>query len=170
MERPKYRVLVVDDNEAIRNLIVAVLSPVGHHCISAIDGNDALTKASENKFDAVITDIVMPGMDGITLTKELSKEYDNLPIMILTGHGDRYSPETAITAGAREFIKKPFFIEEFVIRFHKMMRDHEMLCSVEAKKNEIIFNIHTEFKEKIEGLERETGKNRGGLASKYGSF
>jgi hypothetical protein len=68
------------------------------------------------------------------------------------------------------FRDKPFSIEGFVTKFHKMMHDHEMLCSVEVKKNEIIFNMHREFMEKIEGLERETGKVRGRLTSKYGSF
>jgi CheY-like chemotaxis protein len=167
MERQKYKVLVVDDNEAMRNLIVAVLSGVGHHCTAAINGNDALAKASENKFDAVITDIRMPGMDGITLTKELSKQYDTLPIMILTGYDDQYSAETAIAAGAQEFIKKPFSVDEFLLRFHMMMRDHEMLSTLEAKKNEIIFKTNTEFMQKIEGLQRQIGNDSGKLTSKY---
>jgi len=79
----------------------------------------------ETKFDALITDIVMPEMDGITLTKELSKHYQNLPVMAMTGYAEEYSAEAAIASGAREFIKKPFSISEFSIRFNKMMRDHE---------------------------------------------
>jgi CheY-like chemotaxis protein len=158
MKPSKYKVLVVDDNEAIRNLIVNVLFGVGHDCVTAIDGNDALDKVSKNNFDAVITDIVMPGMDGITLTKELLKRYHNLPIMILTGHDDQYSPATAIAAGAREFIKKPFSIDEFAIRFDKMMCDHENVSLIEAKKDEIIFNVNKEFTEKIEGLTIEMRK------------
>ena len=126
MEPSTYEVLVVDDNEAIRTLIMNLLLRKGHHCVTAIDGNDALDKASKSKFDAIITDLVMPKMDGIALTKELSKRYPTLPIMILTGHGDQYSPETATAAGARELMKKPFSIDEFVIRFLKMMRGHEL--------------------------------------------
>jgi diguanylate cyclase (GGDEF)-like protein len=67
----------------------------------------------------------MPLMDGITLTGELLKLYPNLPIMIMSGHADDHSAETAIAAGAREFIKKPFFIDEFTLRFDKMMRAHK---------------------------------------------
>jgi diguanylate cyclase (GGDEF)-like protein len=67
----------------------------------------------------------MPLMDGITLTRELLKLYPNLPIMIMTGHTDEHSAESAIAAGAQEFIKKPFFIDEFILRFDKMMRDHK---------------------------------------------
>lgn len=79
----------------------------------------------ETKFDAIITDIVMPEMDGITLTKELSKHYQNLPVMVMTGFTEDYSAETAVASGAREFITKPFSISEFLIRFDKMMRDHK---------------------------------------------
>jgi CheY-like chemotaxis protein len=170
MRRPKYRLLVVDDNEAVRDLIINILSREGHHCLSAADGNDALDKASENNFDAVITDIRMPGMDGITLTKELSKRYDTLPIMILTGYDDQYSAETAIAAGAQEFVKKPFSVDEFLLRFQMMMGDHEALSTLEARKNEIIFRTHTEFTEKFEGLERQIGKDRANLTSKYAPF
>lgn len=155
MKPSNYKVLVVDDDEAIRNLIVTVLSTPGHHCVAAIDGNDALDKANKNKFDAVITDIIMPGMDGITLARELSEQYHNLPIMILTGYDDPYSPATAVAAGAREFIKKPFCVVEFTIRFHKMMRDYEILRQILAEKNEIIFNSDKEFAEKIEGYEAD---------------
>jgi diguanylate cyclase (GGDEF)-like protein len=79
----------------------------------------------EAKYDALITDIVMPEMDGIALTKELSKHYQNLPVMVMTGHTEDYSAETAIASGAREFISKPFSITEFILRFNKMMHDHK---------------------------------------------
>jgi len=125
MESTHYKILVVDDEEPMRKLIVSLLSPRGHQCLTANDGREALDKFMETKFDALITDIVMPEMDGITLTKELSKHYQNLPVMVMTGYTEEYSAETAIASGAREFINKPFSISEFLIRFDKMMRDHE---------------------------------------------
>jgi CheY-like chemotaxis protein len=155
METSRYKVLVVDDNESVRNLVVTSLSREGHQCTAAADATKALEKACEEKLDAVISDIVMPGVDGITLTRELLKRYHKLPVMIMTGHADEYSAEDAVAAGAREFIKKPFSIAEFTIRFHKMMRDHETLGQLEAKKNEIIFTIHAKFKEKVGQLEKQ---------------
>ena len=125
MESTHYKILVVDDEEPIRKLIVSLLSPRGHQCVTANNGREALDKIMETKFDALITDIVMPEMDGIALTKELSKHYQNLPVMVMTGYTEEYSAETAIASGAREFIKKPFSISEFLIRFDKMMRDHK---------------------------------------------
>src|SRR4030042_7217242 len=126
MKSSHYKVLVVDDEEPMRKLIVSLLSPRGHQCVTASDGREALDKIMETKFDALITDIVMPEMDGITLTKELSKYYQNLPVMVMTGYTEEYSAETVIASGAREFIKKPFSISEFPIRFDIMMRDHKV--------------------------------------------
>lgn len=110
--------------------------------------------------------MVMPHMDGITFTKELVKLYPDLPIMIMTGHADEHSSESAIAAGAREFIKKPFPLDEFIIRFDKMMRDHETLCKIKERYNKMLFNVHRKSSEEIEGLKREI-KTLGGKGSYF---
>ncbi len=118
-----YKILIVDDEEQVRNVIVSLLSKYGHSCETAHDGIEALEMVKKNPFDSAVIDIVMPLMDGITLTRELENLYPNLPVMIMTGHADELSAGSAINAGAREFIKKPFPIDEFILRFDKMMRD-----------------------------------------------
>jgi DNA-binding response OmpR family regulator len=131
----RYTILVVDDEELIRNLIVTFLSKMGHSCLTAVDGVDALDKMKENKIDAVITDIKMPNMDGITLTSEISIKYPGLPIMVMTAFDEEYSAGIAISAGAREFIKKPFSLDEFAIRLHKMINDSETLRRLKSEKD-----------------------------------
>ena len=120
-----YRVLIVDDEEQVRNFIVSLFSNYGHVCETAKDGGEALETIKRNSFESAVIDIVMPVMDGITLTRELVNFYPNLPIMVMTGHADEHSAGSAIAAGAREFIKKPFSIDEFILRFDKMMRDRK---------------------------------------------
>jgi diguanylate cyclase (GGDEF)-like protein len=115
---------MVDDEEQVRNLVVSLFSKYGHSCGTAKDGLEALEKIKKNAFDSAVIDIVMPLMDGITLTRELINLYPSLPVMIMTGHADEHSAGSAIAAGAREFIKKPFSADEFILRFDKMMRDH----------------------------------------------
>jgi diguanylate cyclase (GGDEF)-like protein len=105
--------------------MVSLFSKYGHSCETAKDGIEALEIIKKNSFDSAVIDIVMPLMDGITLTRELVNLYPNLPVMIMTGHADEHSAESAIAAGAREFIKKPFSIDEFILRFDKMMRDRK---------------------------------------------
>ena len=120
-----YRILIVDDEEPVSNFIVFLFSKWGHSCETAKDGIEALEKIKKNAFDSAVIDVVMPLMDGITLTKELLKLYPKFPIMIMTGHADEHSAGSVIVAGAREFIKKPFSVDEFILRFDKMMRDHK---------------------------------------------
>jgi CheY-like chemotaxis protein len=130
------KVLVVDDEEPMRKLIVALLSEKGHECITANNGAEAVNKVYQNKFDAVITDIAMPEMDGLTLTKTLLSIYPNLPIMVMTGYASEYSPESVITAGARDFVEKPFSFDEIILRFNKMMYDHQVLLRMQEKLKE----------------------------------
>ena len=126
-ESPKYTILVVDDEELIRKMVVAILSKLGHSSLTAVDGVDALEKMKGNKIDAVVTDIKMPNMDGITLIGALLTEYPGIPIMVMTAFEEEYSAGIAISVGAREFIKKPFSLDEFAIRLHKMINDAEAL-------------------------------------------
>jgi len=117
----KLSVLVVDDCESIRGLLETLLSRNGHRCESAANGVEAMVKVTQSHFDVVITDIVMPKMDGITLTRKLTQDFSHLPVMVMTAQLDDDSAESAIMAGARDVIGKPFEISEFMVRLHKMV-------------------------------------------------
>ncbi len=144
-----YTILVVDDEELIRNLVVTFLSRLGHSCFTASDGVDALNKMRENRIDVVITDVKMPNMDGITLTSEILKQYPECPIMVMTAFDEEYSAGTAISVGAREFIKKPFSLDEFAIRLRKMINDSETLRLLknEKKPDEDVQELMDELEE-----------------------
>ena len=161
------KVLVVDDEEPLRKLIVTLLSKQGNQCITASNGIEALNEIRQNKVDAVITDIVMPEMDGIALTKEILSLYPNLPIMVMTGHSKEYSAESAIAAGARDFIEKPFSIEEFLLRLSKMMRDYEILCEIKVKQNQMVYRLSKKSLEEINELKREIESLKSRLCSVY---
>jgi CheY-like chemotaxis protein len=135
MESAKYHILVADDEELVRYLIVSYLSKLGHSCLTAVNGADALDKIKKNKIDAVITDVRLPNMDGITLTRKISEEYPGLPIMVMTAFDEKYSEGTVISAGAREFLKKPFTLEEFAVRLNKMINEAEAIKRMEKEKN-----------------------------------
>jgi CheY-like chemotaxis protein len=134
MESAKYRILVVDDEELMRYLVVSYLSKLGHSCLTAVDGADALDKIKKNRIDAVITDIRLPKIDGMTLTQEISRQYPGLPIMVMTAFDEEYSEGTAVSVGAREFLKKPFTLDEFAVRLNKMINDFEAIKQMEKEK------------------------------------
>jgi CheY-like chemotaxis protein len=130
----KYTILVVDDEELMRYLVVSYLSKLGHSCLTAVDGVDALDKIKNHKIDAIITDIKLPKMDGMALTGEISRQYPDLPIMIMTAFDEEYSEGTAISVGAREFLKKPFTLDEFAARLNKLVHDSEVLKRMKREK------------------------------------
>ena len=113
-------VLVVDDNDNIRETLTILPSRRGYRCKSAVNGREAMEKVAQGHFDVVITDVNMPEMDGITLTRELALRFSELPVMIMTGQLDEHCRKSALLAGAREVLRKPFEISEFMLRLHKM--------------------------------------------------
>ncbi len=121
----KINVLVVDDDDCIREVLAILLSRIGYRCHSATNGIEAIQKVRDSKFDIVITDLQMPDMDGIALTKELCQHFPDLPVMIMTGKPDDRLVESAIGAGAREVLRKPFGISELKVRIYRMLRNQE---------------------------------------------
>ena len=117
----KLNVLVVDDDDCIREILTILLSRREYRCESATNGIEAMQKVRQSNFDAVITDLQMPEMDGIVLTRELHQHFSDLPVLIMTGQPDGSLVESAITAGAREVIRKPFEISEFMMTLHKVV-------------------------------------------------
>lgn len=125
----KYKVLVVDDDPDIRELVSSFLSSEGHSCDVARDGAEALDKAHNNQFDAMITDFRMPRMNGLTLTGEVLKRDRAFPVLIMTGSIDEDTAESIISIGASDFLYKPFTMVELGARFAWMMRTHEDMQS-----------------------------------------
>jgi DNA-binding NtrC family response regulator len=118
----KYKVLIVDDDMHVRNIVREMLSIMEHSCHVAADGAEALTKSGEENYDAVITDVQMPRMDGITLTRELHKRNPSLPVMVMTGFADIESEDNDVPNSKGIIISKPFTAEEFFSSFNAMMR------------------------------------------------
>ncbi len=166
-ENVHYRVLIVDDEPLIVELLTTILTSKGHRCEKAHDGIEALQKFSKGRFDCIITDIVMPNMDGITLTREILKHRSNLPIMIMTGFSQLHYrkvqvDQEAINAGASDFISKPFSPAEFLARFNRMMKSHQTFTELKTRQQELehistelIAVLQQESTEKIETLKKE---------------
>ncbi|HAK88707.1 MAG TPA: hypothetical protein DHV16_01295 [Nitrospiraceae bacterium] len=159
MECFRYNVLIVDDEEIIKSLLVPLLSSKGHICETASNGKEAFDKYRNGQFDAVITDIVMPEMDGLSLTEKIRSQNRDMPIMIMTGFTDTYSAAKAVDAGASEFISKPFSVDEFLLRFQRMMRDRDILCRIREREAEIQ-KISTEM---IAGMQKDSTEQIGAL-------
>lgn len=117
-------VLVVDDAATIRQVVRAAVASEGHTVIEATNGKDAISKLKEHKVSLMITDINMPEMDGITLTKTVKsvKSYRFLPVVCLTGEDSKDFIPKAKAAGACAWIDKPFTPAEVVGIVRKLLR------------------------------------------------
>ncbi|MDA8083793.1 MAG: GGDEF domain-containing response regulator [Nitrospiraceae bacterium] len=128
----QYRILIADDDSEIRSVLKNFLELKGHIVETASNGREALARADATACDILLTDIRMPVMDGIALTREMSRLYPDVSIMVMTGYSDEYSEEDALGAGARDFVTKPFALHDFSIRFQKMLRDHGEMLALRA--------------------------------------
>jgi excisionase family DNA binding protein len=107
-------VLVVDDDEGVRNVIAATLSKAdaGYDIAVAADGPAALAMLRVRKFDLLISDLKMPGMDGLTLIREARRLAPNLPVVIITGAPSEASAIEAVNLGVSGYLLKPFRVPD----------------------------------------------------------
>ena len=106
------RLLVVEDDDDTRLALADVLSGCGHDVHARPNAEDALRTLDSEDFDAVLTDVKMPGIDGIELCRRLSGDRPDLPVVVMTAFGDVDSAVGALRAGAFDFITKPFAAEQ----------------------------------------------------------
>ena len=108
MSKPEPIVCVIDDDEAVRQSLTWLISSIDLRVDAYASANDFLDQCKEIQVGCVITDIRMPGLSGLDLQKELTGRGINVPIIIITGHGDVQTAVRAMKAGAFDFIEKPF--------------------------------------------------------------
>ena len=116
-------ILTVDDSASMRQMVTFTLKSAGHDVTEAVDGVDALEKAKQGNFELVITDVNMPNMDGITLTKELRDlvDYKYTPILTLTTESDKNKKQEGKNAGATGWIIKPFNPDQLLLTIKRVL-------------------------------------------------
>jgi two-component system cell cycle response regulator len=119
------KVLIVDDDAAIRESMNEFVDMSGYQSITAVSAEEALVKLSSENVDVVITDIMLPGMDGLELTDRVKKEYD-IDVIVMTGYSGDYSYEEAISKGASDFVFKPVRFEELLLRLRRVLKERRL--------------------------------------------
>ncbi len=139
----KAHILVVDDDETMAKTLTRALQSQGHDSESALSPEQGLRMVHENRYDLVLTDLVMPGIDGISLVRSI-KAYDpNIPIILMTGYASVDNAVEAMKAGAFHYLTKPVRLHELHIFVEKALASHEMVLEVQ------------ELKDKLRGLESQ---------------
>lgn len=112
-------ILIVEDEKSINDLVAMNLELVGHTCEQAYEGNEALEYLKHNAYSLIIMDIMLPGLDGFTLMKDVA---ENTPVIFLTAMGNLSDKVKGLKLGADDYIVKPFETIELLARIEAVLR------------------------------------------------
>ena len=126
-----FRVLVIDDDPGIRDYLEALVSRQGYQVFAVADGEQALRTLDETRPDLVTLDVVLPGMDGIETLQKIKQRLPDVPVVMLSGHGQARTIVEAMRLGASDFLRKPFEVEELELAFQKALEKRALKAEVE---------------------------------------
>jgi two-component system phosphate regulon response regulator OmpR len=121
MEKIKYHILVVDDDDRIRELVKEYLNENGFIVSTGNSAEEAKIKLDYFKFDLIVLDVMMPGQNGFELTKEIKKN-SNIPIILLTAKGEVENRIQGLELGADDYLGKPFEPKELLLRINNIVK------------------------------------------------
>jgi len=127
------KILVVDDKEMMRDSVAATLARRGHVVSAASGGKAAIEKITQKQYDAVITDLQMPEMDGLELLGEIRAVDDQLPVIFMTAYGTVETAVAAMKKGAYDYITKPFSGDELLVAVERAVERRQLV-----KENQIL--------------------------------
>ncbi|WP_102510123.1 response regulator transcription factor [Sanguibacter massiliensis] len=131
MTEPEASILVVDDEPNIRELLATSLRFAGFDVRSAPDGGTALRLAREAAPDLVLLDVMLPDMDGFTVTRRLREKGQTMPVLFLTARDDTQDKITGLTVGGDDYVTKPFSLEEVIARIRAVLRRTHVLDALD---------------------------------------
>ena len=137
-----YKVLIVDDEAKIREVIAEYAEFEGFETDQAADGMEAVQKCKQNDYDIVLMDVMMPKLDGFSAVKEIRKVKD-IPVIMLSARGEEYDKLFGFEIGADDYVVKPFSPKEVMARINAILKRN---CNAKTAKN-------TNPSLKFEGLE-----------------
>jgi DNA-binding NtrC family response regulator len=165
-------VIVVDDDAKLLDVIRSGLSQKGYSCETTANGTSALELIGKTPFDTMITDVDLPGMTGLELTRRAKTLRPDMAVIVVTGLIEEFSYDEAVEAGASDFIKKPFTLRELLAKMNQTkireeLQNREKELKKKVNELEEFYDMAVgrelrmkELKEEIEELREELKKHR----------
>ncbi|MCW3111943.1 MAG: response regulator transcription factor, partial [Segetibacter sp.] len=120
-EQAKATILLVEDEENLHDALKLNLELEGYEITSAYDGNEALKAIKDEYFDLIILDVMLPHVDGITVTETIRIQNNEVPILILSAKNSSADRVLGLKKGADDYMVKPFNLEELLLRVDKLI-------------------------------------------------
>ena len=136
----EHHILLVDDEPQVRDAIGTLLSSQGYEVHKACDGEEALRVLASHGCDLVITDVIMPRMDGMALLQEIHQKDPDMPAIVLTAHGSIEMAVTAMKEGASDYLTKPFSTQELLLRVERALRERDLSSEVRTLRKRVATN------------------------------
>ncbi|HEY4545932.1 MAG TPA: response regulator [Pedomonas sp.] len=118
------RILVAEDNASVREFVERTLTHFGHEVVAVADGGAALACLSRETYDLLITDIVMPVMDGIALALKASADAPDMPVLMMTGYAHERQRAYNLQELIAEVLDKPFSLEDLNTTVNRVLANH----------------------------------------------
>lgn len=138
-----FTILVVEDDDELNALFCSVLNDNGYTTLSANNGSEALDLLDDNFVDLVVSDIMMPKMDGIELTKELRSAHFTMPILMITARESIADKQEGFRAGTDDYMVKPIDVNEMIYRVEALLRRSQIVNQRRARIGNTEFDCDT---------------------------
>ena len=132
-----FRILVIDDDPGIREYLEALASRHGYDVFTVGDGEKALETLDETRPDIVTLDVVLPGIDGLETLRQIKQRMPDVPVIMLSGHGQARTIVEAMRRGASDFLRKPFEVEELELAFQKALETYALKEEVQQLRGRV---------------------------------
>ena len=150
------RVLIIEDDMEISNLLEIHLSDLNCEINRQFDGIEGLREAKSGDFDLIVLDIMLPGMNGFEICKEIRKAEINTPILMLTSKSEETDKVLGLEFGADDYLTKPFSIREFIARAKAIFRRVDSLNKEKEEKKDLKFgNLKIDYTNRIVQLNND---------------
>jgi DNA-binding response OmpR family regulator len=136
------KILVIEDEKKLANLLKQGLEEQGILVDLAPDGTEGLFQALNYPYDAILLDLTLPEVDGLTILKSLREQGNGVPVLIITARGDLEDRIRGLNLGADDYLAKPFDLAEMIARIHALIRRSHGLASATIKVGDLIINTN----------------------------
>ena len=162
MAAEQVRILVVDDEEVVRDLLQRTLTEAGYDVTTAADGEEALSAVSQGEVEVVLLDIKMPGMSGIEVLGKLTTDWPDICVIVVTAVVDTQTAVEALKMGAYDYITKPFNrdnvvrkVQEAIEKCNYQLQDRRRYLQLKESITEQTQRMQEQFMELLNSLTRE---------------
>jgi len=155
---PISKILIVDDEESVRIVLKKALEREGYSCKGVEDAKKAIALIESEAFDLVISDISLPGMDGVDLLKKVKLFDQKIDVILMTGHTSEYSYVDIMDAGASDYITKPFNMNSTLARIKRIAREKLHLLNLIKTNQELCISIERSNRLAMEAKEASKAK------------